>query len=288
MGSARQRRLRPQALAPLVATYSICACDLDAGQWGVATQSKFLAVGSVVPWAQPHVGAIATQSYANPRYGPDGLGLLRRGLSADEVVEQLTAADDDRERRQLGVVDSDGRGATFTGAECHGWAGGRTGDGFAAQGNILVSATTVDALAETFLGSAGLPLAQRLLACLAAARDAGGDRRGQQSAALLVVERDGGYAGLSDTLVDLRVDDHATPVEELQRLFGLHAALFGKTPKEDWLLVDDALCGEIEERLAALGHATLAGWAGAENLEERVEGTDRVDPVVLAALREAR
>ena len=273
---------------PVVATYSICACDLAAGQWGVATQSKFLAVGSVVPWAAPHAGAIATQSYANPRYGPDGLALLATGLPADEVVERLTAADDGREQRQLGIVDAGGRAATFTGSECHGWAGGRIGDGYAAQGNILVSDATVAALAGTFVSTAGRPLAVRLLDCLAAAQAAGGDKRGQQSAALLVVERDGGYASLSDTLVDLRIDDHQRPVEELRRLFGLHEALFGKTPRDEWLAVDDNLRAEIGERLTALGHATLEDWAGVENLEERVDGSDRIDPVVLAALREAR
>src|SRR5256886_16907083 len=180
----------------LVATYSIAACDLDAGQWGVATQSKFLAVGAVVPWAEPHVGAIATQAYANPRYGPEGLSLLRAGLPAEEVVARLTAADDGRDQRQLGIVDREGRSASFTGAECLDWAGGRTGPCYAAQGNILVSAETVDAIAETFEGSSG-PLAERLLACLDPAQAAGGDRRGQQSAALLIVERNGGHAGLS-------------------------------------------------------------------------------------------
>lgn len=274
--------------SPVIATYSICACDLGAGQWGVATQSKFLAVGSVVPWAAPQVGAIATQAYANPRYGPAGLELLRSGCSAGEVVERLTSDDDDRDQRQLGVVDAAGQGASFTGGECHVWAGGRVGDGYAAQGNILVSAETVDALAETFTSSAGRPLADRLLDCLAAAQTAGGDRRGQQSAALLVVERDGGYAGLSDTLIDLRIDDHARPVEELRRLYGLHDALFGKTPRKDWLPVDDTLRAEIDERLAALGHATLDDWAGVENLEERVDGSASIDPVVLAALRDAR
>lgn len=268
----------------VVATYSICACDLDAGQWGVATQSKFLAVGSVVPWAAPHVGAIATQSYANPRYGPDGLVLLREGLSAAEVVERLTAADSDREQRQLGVVDAAGGAATFTGSECHGWAGGVTGGGFAAQGNILVSGATVEALAEMFVSSAGRPLAERLIACLAAAEAAGGDSRGRQSSALLVVERDGGYAGLSDTLVDLRVDDHPDPIDELKRIYRLHDALFGKTPRSKWITVDEALRTEIDGRLAALGHATLDDWAGVENLEERVDGTDSIDPVVLEAL----
>ncbi len=273
--------------SPLVATYSICACDLDAGQWGVATQSKFLAVGSVVPWAAPHVGAIATQAYANPRYGPDGLDLLREGLSAAEVVEHLVAADDDRAQRQLGIVDAAGRGATYTGADCHAWAGGQAGHGYAAQGNILVSAETVDALVTSFLGSEGLPLAERLIECLAAAQAAGGDRRGQQSAALLVVERDGGYAGLSDTQVDLRIDDHPTPVEELRRLFRMHHALFGKTPRAEWIPVDGALRRELDERLAALGHASLEDWAGVENLEERVDGRDEIDPVVLEALRAA-
>lgn len=274
------------ARPPAVATYSICACDLTSGQWGVATQSKFLAVGSVVPWAAPQVGAIATQSYANPRYGPDGLDLLRSGCSADEVVERLTSADAGREQRQLGIVDGRGRAATFTGSECQAWAGGRVGAGYAAQGNILVSAATVVALADTFTSSAGRPLAERLLDCLAAAQEAGGDRRGQQSAALLVVERNGGYAGLSDTLVDLRVDDHGRPVEELRRLYGLHEMLYAKTPQEDWLQVDDTLRAEIDARLAALGHARLEDWAGAANLEARVDGSDRIDPVVLAALRD--
>src|SRR6201987_930715 len=135
---------------PVVATYSIAACDLAARQWGVAVQSKFLAVGSVVPWAEPKVGAIATQSYANPRYGPDGLALLRAGRSADDVVAELTARDAAREDRQLGGVDPGGSGATFTGSACTGWAGGRTGPGYAAQGNILVSGATVDVLAGTF------------------------------------------------------------------------------------------------------------------------------------------
>src|SRR3954468_21594934 len=173
-------------MARTITTYSIAACDLDAGQWGVATQSKFLAVGAVVPWAEPHVGAIATQAYANPRYGPQGLDLLREGLSAEEVVERLTTADDGRDHRQLGVGDGQGRSASYTGAECLDWAGGRTGECYAAQGNILVSAETVDAIAETFEAGSG-PLAERLMDCLDAAQAAGGDRRGQQSAALLVV-----------------------------------------------------------------------------------------------------
>jgi len=275
---------------PLVATYSLVASDLEAGQWGVATQSKFLAVGSVVPWAEPGAGAVATQAYANPRYGPHGLALLREGLSADEVVERLVAADEGRDERQLGVVDAAGGGATYTGSGCYEWAGGVAGKEFAAQGNILVSGATVDALADSFAASAGRPLAERLLEALGMAQAAGGDRRGQQSAALLVVERDGGYGGLSDVRVDLRVDDHETPVAELERLYRIHDLLFGRTPPEQWLDVDEALAAELRERLAPLGYDgelsdAFDRWAGTENLEERIDGIERIDPVVLEELR---
>jgi uncharacterized Ntn-hydrolase superfamily protein len=275
---------------PVVATYSIVASDLEAARWGVAVQSRFLAVGSVVPWAEPFAGAIATQSYANPRYGPDGLALLREGRSAADVVEALTAADPGRAERQVGVVDGAGRAATFTGEGCQEWAGGRTGAGYAAQGNILVSEATVDALAATFESNSHLELPERLIECLAAAQAAGGDRRGQQSASLLVVEKDGGYANLSDTLVDLRVDDHERPIAELRRLYELHTELFGTTPREDWLTVDDALATELRDRLERLGYTgdldkAFADWAGSANLEERVDGVESVDPAVLEALR---
>jgi uncharacterized Ntn-hydrolase superfamily protein len=240
-------------MAEIVATYSIAACDLDAGQWGVATQSKFLAVGSVVPWAVPGVGAVATQAYANPRYGPQGLQLLAAGLSAAEVVARLTDADDGRADRQVGIVDAQGGGATYTGSDCMDWAGGLAGPGFAAQA-------------------------------------AGGDRRGQQSAAHLVVAQDGGYAGLSDSLVDLRVDDHPQPVAELARLYAIHSLLFGKTPREQWLDVGDELRAELTERLGRLGYdgeleRAFGDWSGTENLEERVDGVARIDPVVLEELR---
>ena len=243
-----------------------------------------------MPWAQPQVGAIATQAWANPRYGPDGLALLREGLSADEVVERLTSADDGRDHRQLGVVDGKGGSASFSGAECMDWAGGRTGPCYAAQGNILVSAETVDAIAETFELTASKPLAERLLDCMDAAQKAGGDRRGQQSAALLVVKRDGGYAGLSDSVVDLRVDEHERPLQELRRIHVMHQAIFGETPREEWLEVDDALGQELRERLGRLGYdgdlgESFFAWAGKENLEERVDGIERVDPVVLEELR---
>jgi len=272
---------------PVVATYSIAACDLEASQWGVAVQSKFLAVGAVVPWAEPEIGAIATQAYANPSYGPNGLALLRDGLSASEVVERLTAEDEGRDHRQLGVVDAQGASASWTGPGCNAWAGGRTGQGYAAQGNILVGEETVAALATTFAANPRMPLVQRLLECLVAAQAAGGDRRGQQSASVLVVQRNGGYAGLSDTLVDLRVDDHERPIEELRRIYAIHRRLFEVSPREDWVPLEGELRTEVDERLRRLGYDSLGSWAGVENLEERVDGGDAIDPVVLDALREA-
>jgi uncharacterized Ntn-hydrolase superfamily protein len=278
--------------SPLVATFSIAACDVEANQWGVAVASKFLAVGSVVPYAEAGVGAVATQSWANPRYGPEGLALLRSGKSPEETVAVLTEADADRDDRQVGIVGADGEAATFTGRACHEWAGGRTGRGYAAQGNILVSEATVDALATTFERNGHLELAERLIECLAAGQAAGGDRRGQESAALLVVEKNAGYARLTDTAVDLRIDDHERPIAELRRLYGLHRELYGVTPEEDWLDVDDPLRAELVERLGRLGfdgelaHA-FEQWAGAANLEERVDGVERIDPVVLGALRKA-
>jgi uncharacterized Ntn-hydrolase superfamily protein len=272
-------------------TYSIAACDLEAREWGVAVQSRFLAVGAAVPFAAAGVGAIATQALANVAYGPDGLALLEKGQSAEQVVVELTRADDGRDDRQLGVVDARGAGATFTGSACVDWAGGIAGHCFAAQGNILVSEATVDALAETFVTSVGAPLAERLLASLAAAQQAGGDRRGQQSASLLVVRDRGGYGGRSDRLVDLRVDEHAAPITELERIYKVHRTLFGTTPRAHWLPVDDALRGEVEQRLGALGYraGTVAEafttWADIENLEERVDGFEWIDPVVLEELR---
>jgi uncharacterized Ntn-hydrolase superfamily protein len=275
----------------LFATYSIVACDLEAREWGVAVQSKFPAVGAVVPWAEPEVGAVATQALANVSYGPRGLELLREGVSAEETIARVTEADGEREHRQVGVVDGAGRAATYTGASCLDWAGGVARGGYAAQGNILVSEETVTALARAFEATAERPLAERLLEALAAAQLAGGDRRGQQSAALYAVKKDSGYGDTSDVLVDLRVDDHVTPIEELRRLYGIHELLFGQTPDEEWLAVDGELAGELRDRLTRLGYArgslaeAFTTWAGVENLEERVRGADRIDPVVLAELR---
>src|SRR4051794_16365763 len=221
-------------------TFSLVARADD--QWGVAVASKFLAVGAAVPAAQYGVGAVATQSFANLAYRPDGLRLLAEGRTAQQVLDALTAADELREQRQAGVVDRDGGAATFTGSECHGWAGGRTGDGWAAQGNILTGPAVVDALAETFESSTG-PLSGRLAQALLAADRAGGDRRGRQSAVLLVVSEAGGYGGGSEVLVDLRVDDHPDPVLELQRLLDLHTLYFGKP--EETLPLEGDLADEV-------------------------------------------
>jgi uncharacterized Ntn-hydrolase superfamily protein len=275
-----------------IATFSIVACDLEAREWGVAVESKFLAVGAAVPFAEAETGAVATQARADLSYGPRGLDLLRRGLSADDVVAELVAGDPDRDDRQLGVVDGQGRTASYTGTSCLDWAGGTTGPCFAAQGNILTSEETVLALARRFEETADRPLAERLLACLGAAQAAGGDRRGQQSSSLLVVRRGAGYGGTSDQVVDLRVDDHPTPVAELERIYGIHQLLFGQTPREQWIEVDDELRAEIEDRLRSRGYVqtplleAFDAWVATENLEERADGVERMDPVVLAALRE--
>jgi uncharacterized Ntn-hydrolase superfamily protein len=269
-------------------TFSLVACDLDARQWGVVVASKFLAVGAVVPWARAEVGAVATQASANVSYGPRGLELLATGASAQETLDRLMDEDTGRPERQVGVVDAAGRSATYTGPECFDWAGGHSGPGYAAQGNLLAGAAVVDALAGTFEGTEG-PLVERLLASLAAGDAAGGDRRGRQSAAVIVREVDGGYGGGTDILIDLRVDDHPDPVTELQRLYAIQDLLFGRTP-EDQLIPLEQVQAELAELLARVGHPGpvepgLREWAGMENLEERLYD-DRIDPVVLRALRE--
>lgn len=269
-------------------TFSLVACDLDRQEWGVAVASKFLAVGAVVPWVRAGVGAVATQSYANVLFGPDGLELMAGGASAADALDQLVAGDGEAQERQVGMVDGRGGSATFTGSGCHDWAGGRHGPGYAAQGNILAGAGVVDALVETFAATEG-PLAERLLAALAAGDDAGGDRRGRQSAALSVRKPGAGYGGNNDIMIDLRVDDHADPVPELARLYQIHDRLFGVTPA-DRLIPLEQVSAEVGERLARLGRHgdladALADWVGAENLEERLHD-GLIDPVVLDVLRE--
>jgi uncharacterized Ntn-hydrolase superfamily protein len=271
-------------------TFSIVACDLDRREWGVAVASRFLAIGALSAWAEPEVGAVATQSFIKASYGADGLRLLARGQPAPEALERLLAEDDGREQRQVGIVDRGGRTAVYTGSGCVEWAGDLSGPSYAAQGNMLVSGDTLAGVAETFERAGSAPLAERLLAALAAGQAVGGDRRGQQAASLRVVRRGGGYGG-ADVVVDLRVDDHPQPVRELQRLFGLHQLYFGFTPEEQWLPVDGELERELRARLDALGYASgdlaadLEAWAGVENLEERVRGAARLDPVVLDEIR---
>ncbi len=298
--AALRRRLDPighgdlGSLRPM--TFSIVARSADGGQYGVAVASKFLAVGNAVPAAAAGTGAVATQAMANLAYRPQVLARLAGGGSAQQAVDEVTTADAERAHRQLGVVGRTGTGATWTGSECFAWAGGRTGDGYAAQGNILAGEHVVDALEAAWLGSAPTDaLADRLLAALLAGDRAGGDRRGRQSAALLVVAPGAGYGGGDDVLMDLRVDDHPDPVPELVRLRGLHELYFGSTDAALWLPLTGPLAAEVAALLDAAGHPVpessadgldraLAGWAGVENLEERL-APGRIDPVVLDQLR---
>ena len=267
-------------------------------EWGIAVASKFLAVGSAVPWARAGAGAIATQALANLAYGRDGLHMLHAGRSADEVVAALTEADDGRDDRQVGIVDARGSAATFTGSSCFDWAGGRTGDGYCCQGNILTGPDVIDAVAETFERAQG-GLASRLVEALAAGDAAGGDRRGRQSAALLIVREKGGYGGAIDRAVDLRVDDHPRPVEELRRLLTLHELYFPRADELEWIDVDDTLAGELRGLLAERGYAAaseepgfddalrdaLFAYVGTENLEERWVEEPRIERRVLEHLR---
>jgi uncharacterized Ntn-hydrolase superfamily protein len=273
-------------------TFSIVARSADGTALGVAVASKFLAVGAAVPAAEANVGALATQAYANLAYRPQGLTLLRTGVSTVDAVAGLTAADPQRAHRQLGMVSRAGEGATYTGTECHAWAGGVAGDGYAIQGNILTGPEVVAAMREAWLATdPAVPLTRRLLAALAAGDEAGGDRRGRQSAALLVVREGGGYGGTGDVEADLRVDDHADPVVELARLLDLHELYFNRPDPSTLLDLTGELADEVRERLSALGYpaqsdldSALAAWAGVENLEERL-AAQRIDPVVLDILR---
>lgn len=271
-------------------TFSIVARSADGERWGVAVASKFLAAGAVVPGIRPPLGAIATQSFANLRYIPDGFALLADGRTAHEALEALVLGDDGRAQRQAGIVDERGGAATFTGEDCLPWAGGVIGPGYAIQGNILTGADVVTEMERAFLGiDPSTSLADRLHAALLAGDRAGGDSRGRQSAALIVGGLGAGYGGGSDIAVDLRVDDHPDPVVELGRLLRIHDLLFGK-PKETWALEGD-VADRLRHALDALGYRdpdltrALERAAGVENLEERlVPGA--IDPVVLAYLEE--
>ena len=286
-------------MTKIVATFSIVGFDPETDSFGVAVQSKFLAVGSVVPWARAGVGAVATQAMANYNYGPRGLELMARGKTADETLEGLISADKDREHRQLGVVDGRGRAATFTGSECFDWAGGITGECYAAQGNILVGGETVEAMASTYEKTQG-DLATRLLSALAAGQAAGGDSRGKQSAALLVVREGGGYGGDNDRVVDLRVDDHPDPIRELIRIRDLHTLYFGETRAEDVVAVEEDVRGQVVEELRRSGYVegpdieddalfdALSAYIRTENFEEREQERGYLDRRVLEYMKEQR
>jgi len=259
--------------------------------------SKFLAVGAVVPWVEADVGAIATQALANVAYGPDGLARLRAGEGAAAVVAALTGADEGVADRQLGVVDATGAASTFTGDACMDWAGGVAGDGYAIQGNILAGPQVVEAMERAWLEHEGAEFPDRLLHVLLEGDRAGGDRRGRQSAAILVKRRDAGYGGATDQLVDLRVEDHPDPCVELLRLYDIQQLLFGTTPEAEWIVIDEPVAETIRGALRAQGadiaaagpwdaelEDALKAWVGNENLEERWYGGDRIDPVVLEHL----
>lgn len=304
-------------------TFSIVARDPANGDLGVAVASKFLAVGSVVPWARAGAGAIATQALANVTYGLDGLAALEGGADAKTAMARLVDADEGRSERQLGIVDARGGSASHTGSGCLHWAGGRVADGVVVQGNILAGPEVVDAMLSAF-GAANGSLPDRLLMALLAGDRAGGDARGRQSAALLVVRAGGGYGGTTDRWIDLRVDDHEDPVPELTRLLGIWRLLSERPEPGDLVAIDAALAAELRARLTSVGWApgrddtfatsirgALAGvtrigeprdagpdwdatwdgallsWMGVANLEERAAAAGWIDPAVLEQLRTA-
>ena len=266
-------------------TFSIVARSEDGESWGVAVASKFLAVGSAVPAAVAGIGAIATQAEANVAYKGMALAHLDEGATAQVALDRLLEEDEGRAHRQAGIVDVDGNAATFTGEECFDWAGGDTGPGVAIQGNILAGPQVVTAMRAAWDASAGEPnLARRLLAALQAGDAAGGDKRGRQSAALLVVRDGAGYGGGDDVAADLRVDDHPDPCTELQRLVDLHELYLTASTDEEKVPLDGALRTELDDRSRQLGHADFHAWVGTENYEMRV-GDDWVDRKVLAIIR---
>ena len=279
-------------------TFSIVAFDPASGDLGVAVASKFPAVGAVVPWARAGVGAVATQSWANTDFGPDGLRLMGGGLPAGAALDAVLEPDGEREERQAGFIDASGGAATFTGANCMDWAGGLTGDGFAAQGNILVGEDVVSGLAQAFTEAEG-DLCDRLLAALLAGDAAGGDRRGKQSAALLVVRAEGGYEGRNDRYIDLRVDDHPDAPVELARLFTVWDDTMLIRHDEPVVATPDVVA-DLQRRLTAIGaydgeatgeldtatREALGDWAGRYNLEGRLRDDDLVSSHLLLELKD--
>jgi len=282
----------------VLSTLSVVAADPAQHEIGVAVQSKFLAVGAVVPWAESGAGAIATQAWANTTFGPRALELLRRGERPEQIAQTLLAGDENADDRQFGIVAADGRAVTFTGARCIAWAGGIIGEHFAAQGNCLAGPGVVEAMATTFREHRG-PLAYRLVAALAAGEREGGDKRGQQSAALLVLKPGGGYGAFNDRYVDLRVDDHVAPIDELARLLELHALYHFPAAPEDVLAIDDTLGRELVSELVRVralarhdegafddaARAALVSFMHVENLENRVRADGTIDRQTLDYLR---
>ena len=278
-------------------TFSIIGYDPQTKELGVAVASKFLSVGAVVPFAKSGVGAIATQSWANLDYGKYGLELLEKGLEPKEVLKKLVENDDRSALRQVGIVDAQGKSITFTGEDCYDWAGGYAGENFAIQGNILVDHHTVEAMRNSFEQAEGYSLAERLLAALYAGDLAGGDSRGKQSAALLIVKENGSYGGYNDRYIDLRVDDHEEPVKELARLLKLHRLYFEATLPEDVLKIEGELQEEIQNLLYENGHLdrdleeredlldAVQSYHLMENFDERVQQRGFIDQKVLDYMR---
>ncbi len=277
-------------------TFSIVGYDPIEKEWGIAVQSKFLGVGAVVPWAKAGVGAVATQSYANTAYGPKGLQLMAEGKSAEETLQLLLADDQDKEMRQVGIIDANGNAATFTGYACYDWAGGVTGTHFAAQGNILVDEKTVDAMARVFTESKGT-LADRLLAALDAGQEAGGDSRGKQSAAVYIVKENGGYGGFNDRYIDLRVDDHPDPIKELIRIYHLQQLYFAPSRPEQVAPIEGVLKIELVENLIKFGYLNdkeagdeqidkaLTAFIHTENFEMREQEKGLIDLEILKYMK---
>lgn len=279
-------------------TFSIVAWDPQRGEWGIAVQSKFISAGAVVPWGQAGVGVLATQAMSDGSQGPKGLELLRKGLSASEVVDRLRRESPDRDDIQIGVVDGQGRAAAFTGAHCLEWAGHLVGDGFSCQGNILFSADVVSAMARTFETTPG-DLPERLLAALVAGQREGGDRRGMQSAALLVWKARSGYRGGLDRWIDVRVDDHASPIEELDRIFRIYdMTLLAREDPATLRPLDSETIVSVQRSLGVLGYLlgsktgrwddatakAFAKFVGEHNFENKVRTDGKIWPSLLRYL----
>jgi uncharacterized Ntn-hydrolase superfamily protein len=285
---------------PDPSTFSIVARDPDNGDFGVAVQSKFIAVGAVVPWAKAGIGAIATQAWGNVSFGPNGIRMLEDGLSASETLQRLLAADPRRERRQVAIVDAQGRVAVHTGKECMDWAGHVTGSGYSCQGNILTSSKVVESMARAYEDTRG-DLIDKLLQTLTAGQVAGGDRRGQQSAALLVVREKGGYEGWTDRYVDLRVDEYPTPIEELKRVFEIYdMTMLSREDPKNLLTIDDDITTTIQRDLKKLGmysgsvngafddatKKALSNFIGINNFENKMREDGRIWRSVLDYLED--